>query len=79
MWWRAQVFGQQTKQKYYGNGYLGEILNQNYAKTKIEINKNISPLKSYLGIDLNFETFKSIPELDTDLNNNVYNLLIKNL
>ena len=23
MWWRAQVFGQQTKQKYYGNGYLG--------------------------------------------------------
>ncbi|MGB2232420.1 MAG: patatin-like phospholipase family protein, partial [Flavobacteriaceae bacterium] len=74
MWWRVQVFGQQTKQKYYGNGYLGEILNQNYAKTKIEINKNISPLKSYLGIDLNFETFKSTPELDTDLNNNVYNL-----
>lgn len=74
MWWRAQVFGQQTKQKYYGNGYLGETLNQNYAKTKIEINKNISALKSYLGVDLNFETFKSTPELDTDLNNNVYNL-----
>ena len=49
-------------------------LNQNYAKTKIEINKNISALKSYLGVDLNFETFKSTPELDTDLNNNVYNL-----
>ncbi len=74
MWWRTQFFGQRTKQKYYGNGYLGELLTQRYFKSKIEINKNIDALKSYYGFDLSYESNEVEPVFNTDLNNNVYNL-----
>ena len=74
LWWRAQVFKQRTKQKYYSNGYLGESLTLDYFKTKYELNKNINALESYYGVDLNYETFDISPEFDPSLNNNVYNV-----
>lgn len=73
-WWRTQVFGQRMKQSYYSYGTEGELLKNNYLKTNLQLNKNIHPLFSYVGFDVNYEFLKVKPKINPSVNNNIYDL-----
>ncbi|WP_136480637.1 patatin-like phospholipase family protein [Cognatitamlana onchidii] len=73
-WWRAQTFGQRTKQSYYVGGNLGEELKSSFFKSNVQFNRDINPLSDYFGVDVNYEHNKTKPILDPSVNNNIYDL-----
>ncbi|WP_191859148.1 patatin-like phospholipase family protein [Hanstruepera ponticola] len=73
-WWRTQIFGQKMKQSYYSYGDEGELLKNSYLKANLQLNKNIHPLFSYVGLDVNYEYFKAKPKVNPSVNNNIYDL-----
>jgi len=73
-WWRAQVFGQKTKQGFYSLGIKGDELKNIHFKSNVQFNKNLNSLYNYVGIDLNYEYTKIKPALTPSVNNNIYDL-----
>jgi NTE family protein len=73
-WWRTQLYGQKSKQSYYVLGNIGEELKSSFLKSNIQFNRDINPLFSYFGLDLNYEHNKVKPKLDPNVNVNIYDL-----
>ncbi|WP_233586715.1 patatin-like phospholipase family protein [Formosa maritima] len=73
-WWRAESFGQKTKQNFYVDGNKGEELKNAYYQIYAQINKNLSSIYNYIGFDLTYEFTKLKPTLDPSVNDNVYDL-----
>ncbi len=73
-WWRAQAYGQKSKQSYYVNGNIGEELKSSFFKSSVQFNRDLNPLFQYFGLDLNYEHNKTKPRLDPGVNDNIYDL-----
>lgn len=73
-WWRAESFGQKIKQNYYIQGNKGEELKNSYYQINGQINKNLSSIYNYIGLDLKYDYNKLKPSVDPSFNDNVYDL-----
>ncbi|MCX7549400.1 patatin-like phospholipase family protein [Xanthomarina sp. F2636L] len=73
-WWRAETFGQRVKQNFYLQGNKGEELKNSYFQMYGQINKNLSSIYNYIGLDLIYSYTKLKPSVDPSFNDNVYDL-----
>jgi NTE family protein len=73
-WWRSELLGQKLIQNFYFSGEKVDDLNYRYFKFDNQYNININPLKSYVGIGLNYENTSLRPTSDPDIVDNVFQL-----
>jgi len=73
-WWRTEIFGEKALQKYFFNGNNGDKLKNNYFRSNLQFNRDLNPLISFVGFDLDYHFTGVKPQLDPRINNNVYDL-----
>ncbi|QLE00664.1 patatin-like phospholipase family protein [Galbibacter sp. BG1] len=73
-WWRAQAFGQKTRQGFFSFGAKGEDLKNDYFVSTLQLNKSLKTLNNYVGLEFNYEYTLFRPELDPETNVNIYDL-----
>lgn len=71
-WFRSEYFSERLTQKAFINGSLADNLKYHFYQIDNSINKNIDPLKSYVGLGLNYESTTLRPTVDPDVNSSVF-------
>ncbi len=74
LWWRSDALFESLKQNVFIAGEVADRVNYNYFLFDNQINKNIDPFNSFVGIGLNYELTKLTPTIDPELNDNVKSL-----
>lgn len=81
-WWRSEALGQRLIQNFYIEGENVDDLDYRYFQFDNQFNKNIHPLKSYVGIGLNYENTTLKPTVNPEVADNPFfleNYNFKNL
>ncbi len=73
-WWRTELYGHQLKQKVYLNGQYVENVRNRYHAFDNQFNRNLSPLRSYVGLGLKYHNTNIKPAIDPNLNQNMFNV-----
>lgn len=73
-WFRADVLSENLIQEFRIGGDLAEDLKYRYWQFDNQINKNLSALKSYVGIGLNYEYTRLKPSVDPSIRENALGL-----
>ncbi len=71
-WWRSEALGQKLIQNFYVLGENVDDLDYRYFQFDNQFNKNIHPLKSYVGIGLNYENTTLKPTVDPEVADNPF-------
>lgn len=71
-WWRAELYGQQLKQKVFLKGEYVENVRNRYHLFDNQANWNISPLRSYIGIGLKYDNTNIKPTVNPEFNENLF-------
>lgn len=74
-WWRSEVLGQQLKQKVFVGGEIADNMKYRYFEFDNQINRNLSSLRSYVGIGLKYKNTNVKPTIDPNLNDNIFGLI----
>lgn len=71
-WWRAELYGQQLKQKVFLQGrYVDNVVNR-YNSFDNQVNWNLSPLRSYVGFGLKYHNTNIKPSIKSELNESIF-------
>ncbi len=73
-WWSSEVLGQKLIQSFYYKGENALDLDNNYFQINNEFNKNLNPLKSYVGLGLDYENTSYKPTHNTEISDNIFDL-----
>ncbi|WP_445736737.1 patatin-like phospholipase family protein [Mariniflexile sp.] len=73
-WWRTEALGQQLKQKVFVGGENVDNMRYRYFEFDNQINRNLSSLRSYVGIGIKYKNTHVKPTIDPNLNNNIFGL-----
>jgi NTE family protein len=73
-WWRSEVLGQQLKQKVFVGGENVDNMRYRYFEFDNQINRNLSSLRSYVGIGIKYRNTHVKPTIDPNLNDNIFGL-----
>ena len=71
-WWRAELYGEQKKQKVYLQGDYVENVRNRYHSFNNQVNWNISPMRSYVGLGVKYHNTNIKPTIDPTLNENIF-------
>ncbi len=71
-WWRAELYGQQLKQKIFLNGAYVDNVRNRYHSFDNQVNWNLSPLRSYVGFGLRYYNTHIKPTIDPKVNENIF-------
>lgn len=71
-WWRAELYGQQLKQKVFLKGSYVENVRNRYHLFDNQANWNLSPLRSYVGIGVKYDNTNIKPTVNPELNENIF-------
>ena len=71
-WWRTELYGQQLKQKVFLQGeYADNVLNR-YHIFDNQVNRNLGPLRSYVGLGLKYNNTNIKPIINPRLKDNLF-------
>ena len=71
-WWRAELYGQQIKQKVFLEGeYVENVRNRYYAFDN-QVNRNLSSLRSYVGFGLKYHNTNLKPLIKAKVSENIF-------
>ena len=73
-WWRSEILGQFLKENIFIEGKRADNINHTAIMFDNQFNKNLSDLKSYVGIGATYEYNNLNPQLDPDITNNIFGL-----
>jgi NTE family protein len=73
-WWRTEAFGQQLKQKVFVGGVYADDIRYRYFTFDNQINRNLSSLRSYIGLGLKFHNTSLRPTIDSEVKDNVFQI-----
>jgi NTE family protein len=73
-WWNFQGYGENLEQNFFTQGQRGEVLKTRYRQLVGQLNRNLNPLKNYIGLDVAYNYTKARPALNPETNTNIYNL-----
>ncbi|HLV93066.1 MAG TPA: patatin-like phospholipase family protein [Aequorivita sp.] len=73
-WWRAELYGQQLKQKIYFQGEYVENMRNRYHAFDNQFNRNLSPLRSYVGVGLKYHNTNIKPTIKSKVVENIFKL-----
>ncbi len=73
-WWRTEAFGERLKLQNFIDGQRINDLNYRYFEFDNQVNRNINSLTSYVGLGLKYQNTHLKPNVDPDLNTNVFGL-----
>ena len=73
-WWRSEGIAKQLTQRVFINGKYADDFKEKSIKFRNQINKNVNPLKSYLGLGFNYEYLNIVPSTSSELRDNVLSL-----
>ncbi|WOD44599.1 patatin-like phospholipase family protein [Hwangdonia lutea] len=73
-WWRTEMFGQLLEQKLFIEGKNVDRVKFHYFEFDNQVNRNISALKSFVGLGVKYDYSKLKPTIDPNLNNNILSL-----
>lgn len=71
-WWRAELYGQQLKQKVFLQGQYVENIRNRYHSFDNQVNWNLSPLRSYVGFGLKYHNTHIKPTIDSKVVENLF-------
>ncbi|MBB6681274.1 patatin-like phospholipase family protein [Aequorivita sp. 609] len=71
-WWRAELYGEQKKQKVYLQGDYVENVRNRYHSFNNQVNWNISPMRSYVGLGVRYHNTNIKPTINPNLNENIF-------
>lgn len=71
-WWRGELYGQQLKQKVFLKGAYVENIRNRYHAFDNQVNWNLSPLRSYVGLGVRYDNTNIKPTVDPKLNENIF-------
>ncbi|GGW28560.1 patatin [Arenibacter certesii] len=70
-WWRTEAFGQKLRQKVFVGGKYADDIRYRYFNFDNQFNRNLSSLRSYVGLGLKFHNTRLRPTIDSELKDNV--------
>jgi NTE family protein len=73
-WWRSEILWQNLNQTFFFNGEKAEDVKNKFFQMDMQINKNINPLKDYVGFGLNYESTKLKPTINPEISDNIFDL-----
>lgn len=73
-WWRTEFYGHQLKQKFFLEGQYVENVRNRYYAFDNQFNRNLSPLRSYVGLGLKYHNTNIKPTIDPAYNLNLFNI-----
>ncbi|MCM4167415.1 hypothetical protein KCTC52924_01090 [Arenibacter antarcticus] len=71
-WWRTEAFGQKLKQKVFISGEYADDIRYRYFAFDNQLNRNLSSLRSYIGVGLKFHNTSLKPTIDPQIKENVF-------
>ena len=73
-WWGSEVYGEHLIQEFFVNNNLVDDIKYNAYQFNNQINKDINPLKSFVGLGLNYQYTLIKPKSDPEYSNNQFHL-----
>ena len=73
-WWRAELLGQQQKEKVFVLGEYVDDLKYQYGVFDNQLNLNLNSLVNYVGFGVKYEHTALRPTVDPDVNDNFFQL-----
>lgn len=73
-WWRTEALGQQLKQKVFVGGENVDNMRYRYFEFDNQFNRNLSSLRSYVGIGIKYQNTNVKPTINPNLNDNIFGL-----
>lgn len=73
-WWRFQESTERLKQNVFIEGNVIDDIRQIITRSGLQINRNINPLKSYVGFGINYIYNDLKPSISPEINNNIFEL-----
>lgn len=77
-WWRTEAYGQRLTNQTNFNGERGDEIKNRYFEFDNQLNRNITPLASYVGFSVNYQNINLEPKLKNgiySLNSYTYNVI----
>lgn len=71
-WWRSELYGQQLKQKVFLQGQYVENVRNRYHAFDNQVNRNLSSLRSYVGLGIKYHNTNIKPTINPKLNENMF-------
>lgn len=71
-WWRSEFYGQLLKQKVFLKGEYVENVRSRYHYFDNQVNKNITPTRSYIGMGLKYHKTNVKPSIKSNLQENLF-------
>src|SRR5690554_3798864 len=71
-WWRTELYGQQFKQKVFLQGSYVDNVRNRYHAVDNQFNRNLSSLRSYVGLGLKYHNTNIKPTIDPKLNESIF-------
>lgn len=71
-WWRTELYGQQFKQKVFLQGSYVDNVRNRYHAVDNQFNRNLSSLRSYVGLGLKYHNTNIRPTIDPKLNESIF-------
>ncbi|MGB3344158.1 MAG: hypothetical protein WBA61_09615 [Aequorivita sp.] len=73
-WWRSELYGQQLKQKVFLQGQYVENVRNRYHAFDNQVNRNLSSLRSYVGLGIKYHNTNIKPTINPKLNENMFKI-----
>jgi NTE family protein len=70
-WWRSEGIAKQLTQRVFINGQYADDFKEKSVKFRNQINRNVNPLKSYVGLGFNYEYLNIDPSTNSELRDNI--------
>jgi NTE family protein len=70
-WWRSEGIAKQLKQLVFINGQYADDFKEKSIKFRNQINRNVNPLKSYIGLGFNYEYLNIDPSTGSEVRDNI--------
>lgn len=71
-WWRSELYGHQLKQKVFLQGDYVENVRSRYHYFDNQVNRNLTPLRSYVGFGLKYHNTNIKPTIKSELHENIF-------
>src|SRR5690554_100710 len=72
-WWRSEFYGQRLNQKVFLKGQYAENVKSWYYYIDNQVNRNITPTRSYVGFGIKYHNTKIKPTIKSDVQQNLFN------
>lgn len=73
-WWRTELYGQQLKQKVFLQGQYADNVRNRYHSFDNQVNRNLKPLRSYVGLGLKYHNTNIKPSINPNIYENLFKL-----